>query len=95
VELPVMAQEVKNDAQVSVTLSKDKKVFVNSQEVTQADLVKVLREKLDDPKLQNKHVIFCGDRGLLMKEVVTVMMMCNEAGSDQVSIKTSVKKEKE
>lgn len=93
VDLPTMTDEVKNDAQVAVTMTKDKKLFVENREVSKEQLVGVLREKLANPRLQNKHVIFCGDKGLLMREVVSVMVQCHEAGSDQVSIKAPVQKE--
>ena len=94
VDLPEMGHEVKNDAQVAVTLRSDKSLWVDNTRVERLeDLPGVLREALANPRLQNKHVIFCGEKGLLMREVVGVMMKCHEAGSDQVSIKTTVKQE--
>ncbi len=108
VSLPEIDQEVKNDAQVSVTMKTEKGgkyLYVNMNQVEgatdeerQKNLVKVLSAKLADPKLPNKHVIFCGDKGLLMKEVEAVMMKCHEAivaagdTKPQISIKTSVGK---
>ena len=93
VNLPELNIEVKNDAQVSVTMNKDKQLYVFNEPVTQDTLVAVLKAKLDNPNLANKHVIFRGDRGLLMRDVVSVMMKCNEAGSDQVSIQSPFNKE--
>ena len=100
IDLPMMADEVKNDAQVSVTLDKDKKLYVNMQEVDQKDFVRVLHEKLSNPKLANKHVVFRGDKGMLMRDVMTVMVQCNEAigkagdPNPQVSIGTGLETKK-
>ena len=112
-ELPTIEQEVKNDAQVSVSLKTGKTpdgkivkhLYVNMDQMAgntdderQKELVRFLSEKLKDPGLANKHVIFCGDKGLLMREVESVMMKIHEAillaGDDkpQISIKTSVEK---
>ncbi len=88
VVLPEIEQEVKNDAQVSVTLKSEKGVkslWVNMTEAKgstdderQRELVRLLTAKLSDPALPNKHVIFCGDKGLLMREVESVMMKIHE-----------------
>ena len=109
VDLPGIGQEVKNDAQVSITLKQErdasgrevKNLYMNmvrcegaTAEEQQNSLVRILTEKLKDPRLPNKHVIFCGDKGLLMKEVEAVMMKCHEAivaagdNKPQISIKT-------
>jgi biopolymer transport protein ExbD len=93
VNMPELPIEVKNDAQVSVTMTKDKQLYVFNEPVTQDTLVAVLKAKLANPNLPNTHVIFRGDRGLLMRDVVAVMMKCNEAGSDQVSIQSPFNKE--
>lgn len=90
VALPEIPTEIKNDATISVTMNKDKQLWVGMEPVSPEELVPVLTKALNKPGLPNKHVIFRGDRGLLMREVVNVMMKCSEAGSDQVSIQSPV-----
>ena len=100
VSLPAMEAEVKNDAQVSVTLLKDKSLYVNNLPVTDSTIVKALSDELGKPVYKNKHVIFRGDRGLLMEDVVKVMMLCHAgelaAGVQdvQISIGTTLKSKK-
>ena len=109
VDLAEIDKEVKNDAQVSVTLKKEKdasgvdgrSLYMNMVRAKdEKDLVRILTEKLRDPKLPNKHVIFCADKGLLMRDVEFIMMQIHQAIVDagdpapQISIKTAVAKSK-
>ena len=74
-----MLDEVKNDAQVSVTLLKDGSLYMNDTKVTDTSMVDVLSTELRRDIYKNKHVIFRGDKGVLMKDVAKIMMKCHEA----------------
>ena len=100
VSLPAMTDEVKNDAEVSATLLKDNTLYVNDIPVKEGEMVQVLSSELRKPVYKNKHVIVRGDKGLLMKDVVKVMMKCHEAElaagvtEPQVSIGTTISRKK-
>ena len=86
VDVPESSFEMKNDAILCVSMKKDKTYWVGLEQVQRGELQKKVAEELLKPNLANKNVIFKGDKGLLMRDVVAVMMECSYAGAEQVAI---------
>ena len=86
VDVPESSFEMKNDAILCVSMKKDKTYWVGLEQVQRGELQKKVAEELLKPNLANKNVIFKGDKGLLMRDVVAVMMECSNAGAEQVAI---------
>jgi biopolymer transport protein TolR len=71
---------------VTVALKKDTKTFLNGIPVEQAELTAQLKERLADLPDGGKVVYLKADQGLNYGEVMKVMDLCREAGTEEVAL---------
>lgn len=84
VNLPKASQTVQEARGLTVSITADKKVFVNQMQVDLSQLESTLRDLLaDDPK---KLVILQGDQSVLLGEAVHIMDLAKRAGAQAISI---------
>ena len=90
VRLPLAANtKERKDEQKSITVAvkRDKTTFVNGiKKDTPADLVKNIRERLEEMADTAKVVYLKGDENLPYSEVMKVMDLCREAGVEEVAL---------
>ena len=84
VNLPKASQTVQEARGLTVSITADKKIFVNQMQVDRSQLEPTLRDLLaDDPK---KLVILQGDQSVMLGEAVHVMDLAKRAGAQAISI---------
>jgi biopolymer transport protein ExbD len=71
---------------VTVALKKDTKTFLNGIAVEQTDLVAQLKDRLEEMPDGGKVVYLKADEGLAYGEVMKVMDLCREAGTEEVAL---------
>jgi biopolymer transport protein TolR len=71
---------------VTVALKKDTKTFLNGIAVEQSDLIAQLKERLEEMPDGGKVVYLKADEGLNYGEVMKVMDLCREAGTEEVAL---------
>jgi len=71
---------------VTVAIKKDTKTFLNGVAVDQGELIPKLKEKLEDMPDGGKVVFLKADEGLAYGEVMKVMDLCREAGTEEVAL---------
>lgn len=76
---------------ISVTLMKEKKIYVNSEEVTKEDLAGRIAALLgSDPDQQ---IVIRADKDLLLQDVVEIMDLAKGAGATRLFIATDAARE--
>ncbi|MEA2624035.1 MAG: biopolymer transport protein ExbD [Candidatus Binatota bacterium] len=84
VNLPKATQTTQESRGVTVTVTKDERIFVNQLPVDEAQLQGTLQDLLaDDPR---KLVILQGDRSVMLGEAVRLMDIAKRAGAQAISI---------
>jgi biopolymer transport protein ExbD len=71
---------------ITVAIKKDTKTFLNGIAVEQTDLTAQLKDRLDDMPDGGKVVFLKADEGLPYGEVMKVMDLCREAGTEEVAL---------
>ncbi len=71
---------------ITVAVKKDTKTFLNGIAVEQTDLTAQLKERLEDMPDGGKVVFLKADEGLPYGEVMKVMDLCREAGTEEVAL---------
>lgn len=84
-ELPKAAAALPpSDDLITVTLDKERSLFIGDIPVTKETVADVLREKLLASQQQN--VTFQADRQLSYEEVLEVLLELEKAGAEQVNL---------
>jgi biopolymer transport protein ExbD len=89
VKLPTAAftKERKDEPKtITVAITKATKTFLNGIPVDQADLTAELKERLEEMPDGGKVVYLKADEGLNYGEVMKVMDLCREAGTEEVAL---------
>ena len=84
VNLPKASQTVQEARGLTVSVTKDGRIFVNQMQVEAGQLESTLRDLLaDDAK---KLVILQGDQSVMLGEAISVMDIAKRAGATAISI---------
>jgi len=86
VDLPGSSTKGETLTGVTITLTEEKRIFVNGKEVTYAQLPSVLKEEL--PKTTQKEVILNADKNLVLAEIIRVMDLARKGGAQKLAIAT-------
>lgn len=90
VKLPIAtnAKDKKDEKNsITVAIRKDSTVFLKGIKLeNQADLLPQLREQLEDIPEGNRIIFLKADEGLPYSEVMKIMDLCREAGTEEVAL---------
>jgi len=86
VDLPGSSTKSEAATGVTITLMKDKRIFVGDREVARENLESVLKEEL--PKTSKKEVVLNADKNLILAEIVSVMDIARRGGAEKLAIAT-------
>ena len=84
VDLPNATNTNPENKGVIVTYTAQHELFVNSKDVPERELGSSLREAL--AKVDQKIVVFQGDRKVLLGDMVRILNIAKGAGADQIAI---------
>ena len=84
VDLPNATNTNSENKGVIVTYTAQHELFVNSKDVPERELGSSLREAL--AKVDQKIVVFQGDRKVLLGDMVRILNIAKGAGADQIAI---------
>ncbi len=84
VDLPQAENTAPENKGVIVTYTTQHEIFVNSKDVPERELEGVLREALG--KVDDKIVVFQGDRKVMLGDMVRVLDISKRAGATQIAI---------
>lgn len=84
VDLPLAENTSPENKGVIVTYTSQHELFVNSKDVPERELLSSLREALG--KVDNKVVVFQGDRKVLLGDMVRVLNAAKAAGAATIAI---------
>jgi biopolymer transport protein ExbD len=89
VELPLSnTAEIDKKLTLSVTVKADKTIYVNKERVALADLTRVLREKVGDPR--ESGVLIFADRALPYQMIYKVLDKIRLAGLSRISLQAEL-----
>ena len=84
VDLPNATNTAPENKGVIVTYTAQHELFVNSKDVPERELSSSLREALG--KVDQKIVVFQGDRKVLLGDMVRILNIAKGAGAEQIAI---------
>jgi biopolymer transport protein ExbD len=84
VDLPQATNTAPENKGVIVTYTAQHELFVNSKDVPERELESSLRDALS--KVDQKVVVFQGDRKVLLGDMVRILNIAKAAGADQIAI---------
>jgi len=84
VDLPTATNTAPENKGVIVTYTAQHELFVNSRDVPERELSSSLREALG--KVDQKIVVFQGDRKVLLGDMVRILNIAKGAGAEQIAI---------
>ena len=84
VDLPNATNTAPENKGVIVTYTSQHELFVNSKDVPERELGSSLREALG--KVDQKIVVFQGDRKVLLGDMVRILNIAKGAGAEQIAI---------
>jgi len=84
VDLPNATNTAPENKGVIVTYTAQHELFVNSRDVPERELGSSLREALG--KVDQKIVVFQGDRKVLLGDMVRILNIAKAAGAEQIAI---------
>ena len=84
VDLPNATNTAPENKGVIVTYTAQHELFVNSKDVPERELGSSLREALS--KVDQKIVVFQGDRKVLLGDMVRILNIAKGAGAEQIAI---------
>jgi len=84
VDLPQATNTAPENKGVIVTYTTQHELFVNSKDVPERELSSSLREAL--AKVDQKIVVFQGDRKVLLGDMVRILGIAKSAGAEQIAI---------
>ena len=86
VDLPGSTSKGEAVTGLTITLTEDKKIFLNGEEVLRTNLVTALQREL--PKTTKQEVVLNADKGLILDEIVQVMDLARQGGAQKLAIAT-------
>lgn len=84
VDLPQATNTAPENKGVIVTYTAQHELFVNSKDVPERELQSSLRDALS--KVDQKIVVFQGDRKVLLGDMVRILNIAKAAGAEQIAI---------
>jgi biopolymer transport protein ExbD len=84
VDLPQATNTAPENKGVIVTYTAQHELFVNSKDVPERELQSSLRDALS--KVDQKVVVFQGDRKVLLGDMVRILNIAKAAGAEQIAI---------
>ncbi len=86
VDLPGSTSKGEAVTGLTITLTDQRELFVNEEQVTRENLVEVLKREL--PKTSKQEVVLNADKGLILEEIVQVMDLARQGGAQKLAIAT-------
>lgn len=86
VDLPGSTSKGETVTGLTLTLTEDRKIFLNGEEVPRTQLIAALQKEL--PKTSKQEVVLNADKGLVLDEVIQVMDLARKGGAQKLAIAT-------